>query len=97
MCICSATHCSAPPLEALVRLYVSFRPGQTVKDVMASHMSAFNTQTTTATAAADAADTLLDHRRVIAFGTVHGLLKRVHSYPICIKVMMCLLLLLLLL
>jgi Nitrogen permease regulator 2 len=83
---CNTLHYSAPLLEALVRLYVSFRPGQTVKDVMASHMTAFQTATATTAAAADAADTLLDHRRVITFGTVHGLLKRVHSYPICIKV-----------
>jgi Nitrogen permease regulator 2 len=78
-------YCSAPPLESLVRLYVSFRPGLTVKDVMASHISAFQTTTFQTTAAATD-DTLLDHRHVITFGTVHGLLKRVHSYPICIKV-----------
>jgi Nitrogen permease regulator 2 len=84
---CNKLHYSAPPLEALVRLYVSFRPGQTVKDVMGRHMTAFQTATGTTAAATADADTLLDHRRVITFGTVHGLLKRVHSYPICIKVM----------
>ena len=60
-------------LDALVRLYLSFSPAVTVLEVLQrlAHSRAFEA---------------LDHRRVITFGAVHGLLQRMHCYPICHKV-----------
>ena len=54
----------------LLRLFCAFRDGKTVRDVLLDAARAHP-------ALVDA----LDHRALVAFGVVHGVLRRVHRWP----------------
>ncbi|KAG5184888.1 nitrogen permease regulator 2-domain-containing protein [Tribonema minus] len=76
----AASSRASPPLEVLVHLYCAFRPGLTVQGLMLQQQ-----------ARAQARRQLrptegLDYRRLVTFGVVHGLLRRLHVYPVCTKV-----------
>jgi hypothetical protein len=58
---------SGPSFEFVFRLFTAFGAGARVCDVCAQN---------------DAARKGVDERRLVVFGVVHGLLRRVHKYPV---------------
>jgi len=67
-----------PPAErtavGVLRLYAAFADGARVRDVLAAGAA-------TCAPLVDA----LDHRAFAAFGVIHGLLRRVHRYPLAVR------------
>lgn len=53
--------------DELIRLYNCFQPGITVQDIAIAQGLVMDT---------------VDHRRLVTFGMVYGLLRRIHRYPI---------------
>jgi len=61
---------SLPSGEDLIRLYSACRPGVTLAEVLQTHKEKMG---------------MIDPRRFVTFGVVYGFLRRVHRYPVYIR------------
>ena len=69
--------------QDVLDFYRGFGSGETVRSVVLKNATAPRDVGANPCRASAATGVAMDHRRLAAFGILHGILKRVHVYPIC--------------